>query len=194
MKKSRLLMILCALLVLLAGCQVHTAEQAQMAEPAQTADPSQSSEALPAVVTPESSTEPDDASAASSLAPVEESADSGYSNEMDLTDRTIVQVSGTVPFQVTNAEGESFVFEDAEVTGDMQVYGMDFNPGDPVTFAFVVPDSDSFSCTALGDSGLIRSFSAVGTHASGSVFAWNRGVDGWKTVTIDAAGEVTLEP
>lgn len=115
------------------------------------------------------------------------------SSEIDFENHTVVQVTTSNSFQIKNAEGESFVFEDGETKGDMTVYGMDFLPGEPCTFAFIVDDSDSFTCTSLESHTLIQSFSVIGSRASGSIYAIEKNVNGWSRISIDSSGLLSYD-
>ena len=108
--------------------------------------------------------------------------------------RTILYVTCNAPYTVTNAEGASFTYaHDGKTEGDLTVFGMDFLPENPVTYAFVVSNSETFTCATTDGSASIQSFSVIGPQASGTVSAWITEEAGWKTVSIDASGTVRKE-
>lgn len=116
--------------------------------------------------------------------------------DVSLIGKTILYVDCFKGFELENGKGEKLRFSDGKVSGAMKVYGMDFLPqGDeyPCTYAFIVDDSTSFTCSNLRDSAKILSFSAYGENMSGNVMVDSLEDAGYRSVSIDSTGRIVSE-
>lgn len=67
-----------------------------------------------------------------------------------LRNYTIIEIDASNNFSICNSYGETLSFTNAELSGTMDVMYYDFipsSPDAPVTYYFVVDQSDSFTCT-----------------------------------------------
>lgn len=94
-------------------------------------------------------------------------------NEEIMNDYCLLQICTTGAFTVENMENEILTWSGSEIGGDMLTYRQDFVPNgenNPVDFFFVVPNSDSFTCT-VGSEDTIDCFFVTANTGSDGVIA-----------------------
>lgn len=77
-----------------------------------------------------------------------------FPNDAVFEDYSLLRVCTNGFFTIQNAENESIIYSENGIEGDMEIYRVNFLPfGEdaPVEYCFVVPHSESFTCTATGE-------------------------------------------
>lgn len=94
-------------------------------------------------------------------------------NEAIFGDYCLLQICTTDDFVIENAETETLTCINGQVSGDMETYRQDFLPSGedyPVEYHFVVPISDSFTCT-VGTGNTIESFYLAASTGTDGIIA-----------------------
>ena len=103
-------------------------------------------------------------------------------NEAAFEDYCLLEVCSTGAFTIENSENEMITCDGNGVTGDMDIYRQNFLPSGedaPVVYFFVVPNSDSFTCTVEDDAS-IETFSVTAET-------------GWAGITADDFPDDTIQ-
>ena len=110
---------------------------------------------------------------------------------VSLVGKTILYIDCFRGFEIENSKGEKLQYVDGKLSGTMKTYGMNFIPyGEdaPCTYAFIVDDSTSFTCSNLSDSAKILSFSAYGENMCGNLMVDSLESVGYSSISIDSTG------
>lgn len=114
-------------------------------------------------------------------------------NRVSLDCKTVIYVDSYYDFQIKNEDGQILTCKRGLIDGSMNIYGLDILPCDensPGTYAFLVDDSNSFSCSALDKKSSIICFSVIGGKAAGCTENMDESFMGWREICIDDTGRV----
>lgn len=116
--------------------------------------------------------------------------------DVSLDGKTILYVDCFKGFEIENGTGQKLRFSEGKISGTMESYGINLIPqGEdyPCTYAFIVDDSTSFTCSNLSDSAKILSFSAYGESLSSDLKGDSIEAIGYRIISIDSAGRIVSE-
>lgn len=114
-------------------------------------------------------------------------------NDLLLEDYCLLQVCATGDFSIENEESELLTCTDNEISGEIAVYYQIFLPcgeNAPVKYCFVVPTSDSFTCTVENGEGIEYFFVSSDAGTDGiSAHNYNN-----QTIHCVTVSNISIEP